>query len=440
MSSDRREARLAVEKLTEILRAQIAPKRNELISMDGYVKKAPEKMTFNEDGTFTGGQWRTEYVTRPSSILFHVKVMPEFEKTKDYQDTLTKLSDFFQQRKEFIQDILSSYLANAVSNGIKDDIEVLMDDLENKPPSWQVTARMYGITPESKEIKLSEGVKLRRVNEEDLIFEEPIFGLRVGRNLLSIPHSILEISLTTSNPNDVQKKVEKLTILLSLFRETCASYESYSMKTKSYTPYEGTISRNTFLSREPKVIIKNSERDYLSTFIQYFEPRIPDAVIFGEPLDPLEISIKRYLESIRENLPIEEKLTRAVMGLEALFLENETELRFRLSLRVAQLLGYLNEDSPAVYAVVSEAYDYRSSHVHGSVLSSDKKLKANEALKNIWRYLRKAILIWLIEDVSSEAKKRVFIKQIDGALIDDTQRQTFKMKIEADRSYLKSAI
>jgi hypothetical protein len=212
------------------------------------------------------------------------------------------------------------------------------------------------------------------------------------------------------------------------------------MKTKSYTPYGGTISRSTFLSREPKVIIKNSERDYLSTFIQYFEPRIPDAVIFGEPLDPLEISIKRYLESIRENLPIEEKLTRAVMGLEALFLENETELRFRLSLRVAQLLGYLNEDPPTVYAVVSEAYDYRSSHVHGSVLSSDKKLKANEALKNIWRYLRKAILIWLIEDVSSEAKKRVFIKQIDGALIDDTQRQTFKMKIEADRSYLKSAI
>ena len=438
MSTDRRqEARLAIVKLAEILMKQIGPIWNKPVRGELYVRHKPEKITYGEEGIITGCQWTSEYITRPSTFHLGVWKISEFEKTQDYQDILTKLSDIFKLRKESIRQMLSSFLENAISGGMRGNIDLLIDDLEGKPPSWHVTAKMYGVIPESQEIQLSEGVKLRRVKDEDLTFEVPAFRLVGREDILSTPHSILEISLLSSNPNDVQKKIEKVTILLSLFKETCASYERYSMKAESFGQFGGTLSRGRPLSHDPKVVIRNSELDHLSKFIRYFEPRIPDAVIFGEPLDPLEVSLKRYLESIRENLHIEEKLTRAVMGLESLFLENETELRFRLAVRVAQLLGCMNEDSSTVYATVSEAYDYRSSHVHGSVLTADKKLKAKEVLDKIWRYLRKAILLWLVEDVSSEAKKRLFLKQLDKALIDDSQRQNLKSRIEAEKTKLK---
>jgi len=440
MSMDRRaEAKAKIQKLEELLK-QKTDLVSKDINPDTYLRYIPKKITYNTDGTIGGCQWSPEYVTHPSTTFIYAIIISEFEKTEEYQNTLVQLSDLFYLERERIQHLLNSFLMDAYGEKHRGDVDTLINDLENKPSFWHITARLYGVFPEAQEMIISEGVVLRKVSKEDLTYEVPPFSFGFNRTVSLFPHSILEISFTSPNPAPVQQKVEKLTLVLSLFNGTCASFETYTMKPDSYGQFGGTLSKSTIPSQEPKRLIKESELTDLTAFVSYFEPRIPEGAIFGEPLDPLEIAIKRYLESIRENLPIEEKLTRAVMGLEALFLENETELRFRLALRVAQLLGYLNEDSLIVYNTVSEAYDFRSSHVHGSVLSPDQKGKANEVLKHLWRYLRKAILIWIVEDVSSEKKKRALLKQIDGALINDTQRHGFKLKIEAEKTFLKGAI
>lgn len=431
-------AEFSVKELVDNLRSRIDPIKKELDHVDQYVRYVP-KINYNEDGTISGYSFNMEFVTHTSITQLYVKILPEFEETIEYKHTLSLLSEIYG-KPDRIPYLLSSFLLNEVSNGMKGNLELFLDDLEDKPASFHVTARMIGIVPEGTELTLSDGVKLRRVREEDLTYEVPVYGLGYERNFLSPPDSILEVSLNTQYVNEVQNKIERLAILFSLYRETCANYERYSIQTKSYGQMGGTISKNVQSSIEPKITIKKSDLVSFTAFINYFEPRIPEALIQGKPLDPLDISIKRYLESIRESLGIEEKITRAVMGLEALFLENESELKFRLALRTSLLLGYLNEDPTKVFEKVSEAYDYRSSHVHGSVLSPEKQLRAKEVLDHVWRCLRKTILLWIVEDISSVAKKRQFLKQIDSALISENARQILKSKIDSRKTTLQGAI
>lgn len=441
MPDNRRgEADSSVKKLIEDLRKIMDPIKKNLDHVDQYIRYVP-KINYNVDGTVSGYSYQTEYVERKNLSQLYFKVLPEFIKSDVYSHSLSLLSEIYRKPEGEIQPVLSSFLVNEISNGRKGNIDIFFDDLEGKPASLYLSAKMRGIVPEGTELILSNGIKLRRVREEDLTYEVPIYGLGHEGNLMSLPDSILAISLKTQNVIEVQTKIERLTILFSLYRETCAHYERYSIQTKSYSQIGDIIFfKNIQFSHEPKTTIRKSDLISLIAFINHFEPRITDALVQGKPIDPLEISLKRYLESIKESMSIEEKLTRAVMGLEALFLENESELKYRLALRVSQLLGYLNEDPLKVFEKVSEAYEYRSSHVHGSVLSTEKQWKVKEALDQIWRYLRKSILIWMAEDLSSEAKKRSFLKQIDSSLISEIARRLLKSKIDSRKTTLQGAI
>jgi hypothetical protein len=258
--------------------------------------------------------------------------------------------------------------------------------------------------------------------------------------LAQFPDSVMEVMISSPYPAIVQKKVERLCVLLSLFKDSCAHYQTYQMRPRSYFQFGGTLSRNVPMAGEPRAVVHDNESSDLASFVQQFEPKIPDAVLWGKILDPLEIGLKRYLDSVRENSPIEERLTHAVMGLEALFLEQETELRFRLALRTAQVLKYLGDNPQEVFDTVYEAYGYRSAHVHGSILSDKEAAEVQGVLKKIWRYLRKSLLFWLAEGIASDSKKKQLLKDIDSSLIDDVKRQNLKERIETAKLMMKGAL
>src|SRR2546427_7453406 len=153
------------------------------------------------------------------------------------------------------------------------------------------------------------------------------------------------------------------------------------------------------------------------------QSRIPRAVLRNQPIDPLEMGLQRYLDSLRGQVLPEEKLMYAIMGLEALFLENESELKFRLCTRLAKLLAHLNEKPETVLVDTSQAYDLRSTHVHGSSLTSEERIRCQDVLKRIWRYLRKTLVFYILNDLTSDGKKRQFLKQVDLALVDEEKSQ-----------------
>src|SRR5260370_1125909 len=111
--------------------------------------------------------------------------MPVFGKA------LAEVSGLYGKPVESLQNMVRKFLLMSML-GEKPDIEILLDDLDGKPPTWYVTAQLAGIVPESK-MFLSEDVILRRVEKADLIYEAPAAArLMIPRPIQPFPYSLLK--------------------------------------------------------------------------------------------------------------------------------------------------------------------------------------------------------------------------------------------------------
>jgi hypothetical protein len=85
---------------------------------------------------------------------------------------------------------------------------------------------------------------------------------------------------------------------------------------------------------------------------------------------PLHIGLRR-LNAAHERINPEDAILDIIIALEALILNDTTapqergEMRFRLSLRVAYLLGCSAQEMKNISGTVKKAYDLRSDVVHG---------------------------------------------------------------------------
>ncbi len=435
------DAQKVLENLVAVAKEKLEPAKDKLMTTETWIKYVPVSVKRDENGKITGSQMYSETIEKPSWHRLSVWVSQQFVKTSQFQEATAALSKIYDAKSEWLIHPLTSFLTDMlIERNRNGNMEILLNDLEHKPCEWTVTVRLVGVLPDSS-IRLGDGVTLRRVSDSDLSFEiQPGIPMAGRDELMQFYDSVMEISLLESYPNTVQKKVEKLCILLSLFKESSAHYQSYDMRAKSYLQFGGRPFKMIPPAGEPRAVIHDNESSDLASFVQQFEPRIPDAALWGKVVDPLEIAMKRYLESVRQNSPIEERLMTAVMGLEALFLEEASELRFRLALRTAQILRHLGENSQDVHDTVSKAYRYRSSHVHGSVLLEKDASEIQEVTRRVWRYLRKSLLFWLAEGIASENKKRQLLKDIDSSLIDDNKRENLKGRMEAAKVMMKGAL
>lgn len=112
----------------------------------------------------------------------------------------------------------------------------------------------------------------------------------------------------------------------------------------------------------------------------------------------MEIAIKRFRYSIERYMPDDaEKLLDLAIAFESIYLnDGETkELTYRLSLRVARLLGNSVDERYEFFKIIKDLYKYRSKVAHGENLDSLKKSDAerlNKVLKNAPTILRKSII------------------------------------------------
>ena len=361
MSEQKRvEAQGIIEQLVASAKKEVEPIKDKLMTTEIWIRHFPLSVARSEEGSITGYETSTETLEKPSWHRLSAWLTGNFSKTPQFQEAVSQLSKAYGMNSEQLVHPLTLFLAYTIMEKNRNgNTAILLNDLEGKPCEWKVTAQLVGVHTESS-VVIADGVTLRRVEDSDLSFESPAGITTTSEELMRFPEAILDITIMESYPIAVQKKIERLCTLLSLFKESSAYYESYTGRAKSFSRFGlGTSRRIVKPSTAPRAIIHGSESTDLASFIRLFEPRIPDAIPFGRIVDPLEIAMKRYLESVRESNPIEDRLTTAVMGLEALFLEQETELRFRLALRTAQILKYFGENSQDVYDTVSKAYRYR---------------------------------------------------------------------------------
>ena len=111
----------------------------------------------------------------------------------------------------------------------------------------------------------------------------------------------------------------------------------------------------------------------------------------------LDAALRRFNFAYERKEP-EDKLVDYMIALEALLLADQQELKYKLALRGAALIGNNAEDRKRIYDELGEAYNQRSKTVHGDLPKNKKqivigstRLSFDELVGRVEEHVRSAI-------------------------------------------------
>jgi hypothetical protein len=141
--------------------------------------------------------------------------------------------------------------------------------------------------------------------------------------------------------------------------------------------------------------------DIFATPIYYLEPAdIPyikslfiDLMKFRgrHDLENLNIALRRFNAAYHGN--IEDRLIDHMIALESLYLGKDQELKYRLAIRAAYLLG-TDKTRKIIFNEIKSAYDLRSTIVHGNKQIAESEIE--NVVDGTQEYVRKSIRRFLI--------------------------------------------
>jgi len=312
-----------------------------------------------------------------------------------------------------------------------DIIATFKSELNSAPLEYHITAFLNGVNLKVESIALDSGVLLRKPKPMDFEYQHELLS-PMWRESSPISNAILELKMRAANDLQVREKIEQVITLLRLFR-LGAVYSNRQIESRKTVMWPGgTVERSSgriFGSTYTYTIDETSEI-LLKKFVERFEALIPLKVT-DKRLASLHVALSRYNNALLEPVETERKLMTAVMGLEALYVlrSERGETSFRLSLRVAKLLGLLGCDPLEVRKVIEESYTIRSKVGHGSIVSNKARTKVNELLNKVLEYLRKSIIFFTLG--SKIMGKGDWVTLINKSMIDVDSFEQLKNKVEA---------
>lgn len=386
-------------------------------------------------------QGSSEIIQRPdwTVIIYNfleekIKSMPEFKQlthsiTKRYKKDIKQSA---RDLEVFIRRLLYENLKERLSDDLLIEYASLFkSDLESAPIEHKHLHYLEGIFLKTDTVKINENVLIRKVRKEDVEFEKNIFDFQTPLSpYFYMPSSILEINMTVHDARECYEYENRIFTSLRLY------------KLGSIYPKEGILTKKTIIrlpgpirgrsTKDHRILkkytLEESEIESFVNFVNIIEHKLN---FDGEDKKyrTLYISIERYNSALLEPIDIERKLMIAVMGLESLFTfeKDRGENAFKLSIRIAKLLGNLAFDTETVKKITEEAYSYRNKVVHGSYISIEKRKRINELLLHILNYLRIALIIFLL---NCETGKNRILELIDKSMIDDSYNGKLKKLLE----------
>src|SRR5258707_11355024 len=251
--------------------------------------------------------------------------------------------------------------------------EVLRKHLDNELFRHTSQVRLVGLVPPSSPIEFKcadVDVLLRRPERADLVEEQFAFIDREWPP--STPTAILTLSKTVERENEVQQLVWRAITVLRLFRAGSVRELSYTDESDSFFALGGTLKSHRHYARVATAVLGEEDGAAFENFWTRIMPQLPNEG-YGhnrERVVSTDISYNRYSDALLSwGMPVERRISDAVIGLESLFLSEMDELSYRLRLRVAKLLGIFGFVSGSVKDTVGLAYEVRSCFLHGSLVS-----------------------------------------------------------------------
>jgi len=245
-----------------------------------------------------------------------------------------------------------------------------------------------------------------------------------GDSPRSEPHAAIFASAGNSAPpvyyavsaSEIYRTLYQFAVCLQLFTGTkvrllMTHLRPHFISSRDHLYKHWVTEENLFASY---YTVTPTEHEPLSRVIEKIHPLLEDLGIqpnrYGD--DYRAIAIKHYCDALQSSDSLE-KVTAAVIALEALYGYEVTELSYRLRQRIARFVGPILKDHESILKIAKEAYTIRSKFLHGNKPKQPHPCFI-EALLEI---LRVSILLALL----LEMKKKDFVAMIDGAMVEDNR-------------------
>lgn len=401
-----------------------------------WFKWKVDKFEYDDSGP-TEHSASGEYVGKKSWFRAMIKIEHEIKKSTEYTTVLEYLTKIFGEKMNdfvlgrFTQKIISDYLYDQKFDGTVDEIiNKFLRSVKGEPLTYGANVKLEGIVLRPDKVEISHGIILRKTTKEDLEEEYAYHSLAFSQTrnpIHTIPSAILRIEFLGTRANEIQKKVGNAITILRLFRVGSVKFESYKMFSDSMTDMMasgGLLSGETTTANE-KYLITQEDSKNMKKFWEHVHPLVEKSLPWTGPTkeDYMTISYKRYSDALLQNGLVERQITNTMMGLEGLLLKGgeKQELTYRLSNRVAKVLGNLTYDPLEVKKIIADAYNVRSLFAHGGQLDYNAKVKLEnkyKSVKNLLLYVLDYLRISLIVCLTLNIEKDAFIDVIDKSFID----------------------
>jgi Apea-like HEPN len=392
-----------------------------------------EKFEYSTEGIDTGRL--SGYSSfRPVWIRTFIAVQKKLEGTTDHQKALDLLvpytSTFFNagnSLQRLLNRITHAYLdldQTDPDQWAADNIDRFLHQLQTHTIHAQAKAFLLGLILESESVALTPEVTLRRPRVEEIVSATPAFEIS-PIDILPFPTAVLDISrdIKTEEQAVFTEDIGQYVSVLQLF-SVGGIYRKFLQVTTdaiiSGAPPRATFGGAQAVALAPKFVIAQALEPKLITFFNYMQLHAPRFTGIDKPVNPLTVAFDRYLDACTDARIFERQVMNAIMGLEALFLDEHAELAYKLAMRCAKAMSFLGIDPLIVTKTIKTGYTIRSTFAHGSNLSSGKRSSLTNDFGSLHtiatrlaNYLRISICAYIILSL----EKTSFINSLDKALV-----------------------
>ena len=146
-----------------------------------------------------------------------------------------------------------------------------------------------------------------------------------------------------------------------------------------------SVSELNFVEEEPKYVLHGSEVPEVNNLFQNIR-HWRDTGILGI----IDVALRRFHSAYHG--PFEDKIIDQMIAFESLYLVNEPELKYKLALRTAFLLGGNKKTiRKTIFTNMQKAYKLRSDIVHGTGLKNSERQELQKIISQTGDYLRQSI-------------------------------------------------
>lgn len=373
---------------------------------------------------------------RTNELIDEIKLSEEYVRTLETLIKIRPEKTNTVSIERFSENIYNSIL-DISSNSIGECVGYFLNDFFKEDIEFVVEVYLQGIVISSDTLELGKGISLRQVNKAD--FENKIFKHTSSIEMMSHITACLVFS-GMLKPNDINNEIRKYLDfqILKLSLVANGAIRKVMEFPKFYSIEYGWMGVGSLIDKnwygfEKFVLKEENEYEFKNKF-NTIEPPLKLIGIEGTATDELTIAYNHYVESYLSKANIDKRIAQNIMGLEALFSnENNSDLKFKLSNRIARLSWYFGYSDPVLLRdFIKIAYDIRSRFAHGGHYTKKEYVKIEkkfwdekEFLNRLHEIVAKSILLFSSEEIS----KNALIIEIDNSFIDNNFLASIENKI-----------